>query len=112
MRRPLIGIVGLVAALAVAPHALANAYTVTNTNSGLLGSLAQAISDANANPGPDVINFNIPPQLVYDIQACNLQITEQVTIDGKTQSGYGPAPVIVVDGQSCGGTDGIQVNGG
>jgi hypothetical protein len=34
-------------------------YTVTNTNDSGAGSLRQAIIDANANPGADIIGFNL-----------------------------------------------------
>src|SRR5688572_23214049 len=40
-------------------HAAAT-FTVTNTNDSGAGSLRQAILDANANPGQDMISFNIP----------------------------------------------------
>jgi hypothetical protein len=36
-------------------------FTVTNTGDNGPGSLHQAITDANSNPGPDNIVFNIPP---------------------------------------------------
>jgi hypothetical protein len=36
---------------------LADTYIVTNTNDSGLGSLRQAITDANNNPGPDTITF-------------------------------------------------------
>jgi hypothetical protein len=42
------------------PRVRAAAYTVTNTNDSGSGSLRQAIIDANNNPGPDTIAFNIP----------------------------------------------------
>src|SRR5262245_25610469 len=48
------------AAMAVAASAFAGTFTVTNTNDSGGGSLRQAILDANANAGPDVIDFNIP----------------------------------------------------
>ncbi len=35
-------------------------FTVTNTDDSGPGSLRQAILDANANPGADLITFNIP----------------------------------------------------
>ncbi len=39
---------------------LLSTFTVTTTADSGPGSLRQAILDANANPGPDVIEFNIP----------------------------------------------------
>ncbi len=38
----------------------ATTYTVTNTGDAGVGSLRQAILNANANPGADIIDFNIP----------------------------------------------------
>src|ERR1041385_5379727 len=35
-------------------------FTVINTNDDGLGSLRQALIDANNNPSPDVIHFNLP----------------------------------------------------
>ncbi|MBX9783461.1 MAG: T9SS type A sorting domain-containing protein [Chitinophagaceae bacterium] len=76
-------------------------YTVTNTNDAGIGSLRQAIIDANANAGPDIIVFNIPDlglagqyfegaasaryaviRLTDDLPV----ITGSVLIDGFTQS--------------------------
>jgi parallel beta-helix repeat protein len=42
------------------PTVRAATYTVTNTNDSGSGSLRRAITDANTNPGPDTIAFNIP----------------------------------------------------
>src|ERR1051325_6992741 len=36
-------------------------FTVTTTEDSGAGSLRQAIADANANAGPDIIEFNIEP---------------------------------------------------
>ena len=43
-----------------ASAAFANIYTVTNCHDSGAGSFRQAILDANANPGPNRIIFNIP----------------------------------------------------
>ena len=40
--------------------AAAATFTVININDSGAGSLRQAILDANANPGPDTIDFAIP----------------------------------------------------
>jgi hypothetical protein len=67
----------------------AGAITVTNTTDSDPGSLRQAILDANANPGPDMINFMIPGSGVKTIALATAlpAITEAVTIDGYTQPG-------------------------
>ena len=79
-------------------------FTVTNTNTTGLGSLYQAIVDANATPAADVIGFDIatgsgviktisptPSTLLPDI-------TAPLTIDGTTQPGYAGSPVIELTG--------------
>ncbi|GAB4478496.1 MAG: hypothetical protein OHK0057_29510 [Thermoflexibacter sp.] len=62
---------------------------VTNTNDVDAGSLRQAILDANALAGADVIEFAIPGVGVQTISLTSSlpSITEQVTIDGYTQPG-------------------------
>ena len=42
-------------------------FTVTNTNDSGAGSLRQAILDANASAGADLIDFNIPGAGVHTI---------------------------------------------
>jgi hypothetical protein len=51
---------------------------VTNTNDSGAGSLRQAILDANAAPGVQSINFNLPP----GTQTITLQSQIEVTNDG------------------------------
>src|SRR5215813_11112292 len=67
----------------------ANTFVVTNTDNSGPGSLAQAILDANANPGPDIITFNIPGSGVHTISPNTSlpTITDPLTIDGYTQPG-------------------------
>ena len=67
----------------------ANTYTVTNTNDTGAGSLRQAITDANANPGADTIAFNITGSGVHTIALASAlpAITGPVTIDGYLQPG-------------------------
>ncbi|MDQ3707353.1 MAG: S-layer homology domain-containing protein [Chloroflexota bacterium] len=74
-----------------APHA-ATTFTVTNTQDSGTGSLRQAILNANANPGADTINFNIPSSGVQRISPLTPLpgISEAVTIDGYTQPGASP----------------------
>ncbi len=83
----------LLLGLVLASPAIAQAaFTVTNTNDAGAGSLRQAILDANANPGTDLIAFNIPGAGPHTIQpASNLPtITDPVVIDGYTQPGAFP----------------------
>ncbi|MFN8523910.1 MAG: hypothetical protein U0821_12495 [Chloroflexota bacterium] len=78
--------------------AAAATYTVTTTADDGPGSLRQAISDANANPGLDRIEFNISSGDVVKTIAVSvgLGITDPVTIDGSSQPGYVGAPIVVV----------------
>src|SRR5438445_8411434 len=73
--------------------------TVTNTNDSGAGSLRQAIIDANANPGADLINFNIPGAGAHTITLLSdlPEITDPVTIDGTTQPGYAGTPLVELD---------------
>lgn len=71
-------------------------FTVTNTNISGAGSLHQAILDANAAPGADVIVFEIPgagPHVILPTFAQPLpSLTDPagVIIDGYTQAGTAP----------------------
>jgi hypothetical protein len=60
-----------------------------DNNNPTPGSLRQAILDANANPGADLIDFQIPASGVQTINltAALPVINGAVTIDGYTQSG-------------------------
>lgn len=64
-------------------------YTVTTTNENGVGSLNQAITDANANAGADQIDFNIPGGGLQTITYTGVMTrpTEQVTINGLSQPG-------------------------
>src|SRR5438132_13122758 len=76
-------------------------FTVVNTNDAGAGSLRQAILDANASPGADVINF----QLGSGTTTINLAnplpiITDPITIDGSisgTSRVELPAPTLGED---------------
>lgn len=62
---------------------------VVNTNETGPGSLRQAILEANAQPGRDVIGFNIPGSTVPVIAPVNPlpPLIESVVVDGTTQPG-------------------------
>ena len=64
-------------------------FVVTNTNDAGAGSLRQAIIDANTNPGPDDITFNIPGAGLHTITPASPlpTILAAVNIDGYTQPG-------------------------
>jgi hypothetical protein len=82
------GVLALLTPLSLA----AATFTVINVNDSGAGSLRQAILDANASLGFDVIAFNIPGSGVHTIALASglPAITEWVTIDGYTQPGSSP----------------------
>src|SRR5215831_15958668 len=67
----------------------ANTYSVTTTNDSGVGSLRQAILDANGHPGADTITFNITGSGVQTIAVASSlpAVTDPVTIDGYSQTG-------------------------
>jgi len=72
-----------------ATPASAAVFPVINTNDSGAGSFRQALLDANAAVGADVITFNIPGAGVHTITLTSLlpNITSPVFIDGFTQPG-------------------------
>ena len=70
----------------------ATTFDVTTTADSGAGSLRDAITLANANPGLDTITFHIPGSGVHTIiPASDLpNITDPVIIDGYTQPGASP----------------------
>lgn len=80
-------------------------FVVINTNNSGIGSLRQAILDANATPNanattPDIITFNIPganPQVIT-LAAGLPTITESVFINGWSQPAWASTPVIEING--------------
>ncbi len=86
LQRPALAAVLFTAAAALAT---ANTYTVTSTADSGAGTLRQAITDANGNPGADTIAFNIVGSGVHTVAPTSAlpAITGPVTIDGYTQPG-------------------------
>ncbi|MEG4348662.1 SdrD B-like domain-containing protein [Microcoleus sp. LAD1_D3] len=106
--------------LAIEPEVMASyahtlaIFTVTNTADSGPGSLRDAITQANALAGADIINFNIPAPGVQTIAPLTSLpiITEAVTIDGTSQPGFAGTPLIQLDGTNAGGTtNGILITG-
>ena len=90
-------------------------YLVINTNDAGAGSLRQAILDANANPGQDMIAFLISGTGVQTISPYSQlpTIIDPVIIDGATQSGYIGQPLIELNGANAGtGKNGLVITGG
>jgi hypothetical protein len=81
----------------------ATTFVVTNTDDSGPGSLRQAILDANANAGSDLITFNIGSGLKTITPASKLpDITDPVVIDGTTQPGFSGSPLIEINASNTG----------
>ena len=90
-------------------------FVVGNTNNSGAGSLRQAILDANASPGYDIIDFNITGSGVHTITPTSAlpRITTSVLIDGTSEPGYTGTPLIEINGASAGnGANGLTLSGG
>lgn len=89
-------------------------FEVTNTLDSGPGSLRQAINDANAVPGKDLIQFRLTRALSHTIQPESPlpAIVDPVIIDGTTQSGFLGTPIIEIDGRNAGLANGFVINAG
>jgi titin len=89
-------------------------FTVLNTNDSGLDSLRQAILNANASPGADLITFNIGGGGVQTIAPLSAlpAITGAVTIDGNTQPGFAGSPIIELSGAGAGSANGLIITAG
>ena len=102
---------------------VAATFTVTNTGDSGAGSLRQAILDANANPGLDTIEFDIPGAGVQTISPATAlpEISDPVIIDGYSQPGASPNTdpngfdgtlLIELSGAVGGPMNGLNINAG
>ncbi|HEX9971050.1 MAG TPA: right-handed parallel beta-helix repeat-containing protein, partial [bacterium] len=106
--------------------AIANTYTVTNTNDSGSGSLRQALFDANTNVGADTIIFNIPTSdpnynaalgvwTIAPLSGLPTFSDDSTKIDGTSQSAFVGSdpnpngPEIELDGTNAGDVDGFYV---
>lgn len=92
-----------------------NTYSVTNINDSGTGSLRQAILDANTNPGANMITFGLTgtPPFTINLVSMLPAVTNALTINGTTQSGYSNAPVVELNGAGAGtNAVGLQLNSG
>jgi hypothetical protein len=90
-------------------------FVVTNTNDSGVGSLRQAILDANSTAGVDNITFRIPGAGPHTITpaAALPTVSDPVAIDATTQPGFAGSPVIVLNGAGAGGgVHGLTITGG
>ena len=81
-------------------------FTVNTTADSGAGSLRQAITDSNATPGSNTIDFSIgavgSQQEIVPLSALP-EITNSVLIDGWSQggAGYTGAPLVAIDGTTA-----------
>jgi hypothetical protein len=104
----------LALALAAADVARAATFVVVNANATGIGSLRQALLDANTSPDLDTITFNIPGGGIKTILPTSAlpQANFPVIIDGTTQPGYSGTPLIELSGLSAGSANGLLLLGG
>lgn len=89
-------------------------FTVTSTADSGTGSLRQAITDANSTAGADEIDFAITAGSgvrTITLSTAQPAITETVTIEGTTQSGFTTMPVIAINGNNR-NLNGLTVSAG
>ena len=86
---------------------LSTIYVTSLKNSGS-GTLRAAIQAANAQPGPDTIDFSVAGTIKVSGSALP-KITDTVYIDGTSAPGYLNTPVVTVNYR---GTKGLQFNQG
>src|SRR2546427_2672254 len=89
-------------------------FVVTNTADSGPGSLRQAILDANARPGPDVIAFSIGSgaQTISPLSPLPF-VTDPVIVDGTTQPGFADSPLMELNGGLVsGGGNGLSILAG
>lgn len=93
------GLAALLLILVVAFPAIAATFTVTTTADTGAGSFRQAIHDANASPGPDLVAFSIGNghQTITPNSALPV-FHDSGTIDGRTQPGWSGSPLVEIDG--------------
>ncbi len=89
-------------------------FTVSNTADSGVGSLRQAIIDANSLAGLDTISFNISGAGIKTITPTSAlpAITDPVIIDGASQPGYAGTPLIQINGASSGSNAGLRLLSG
>ena len=92
-------------------------FTVNTTADSGAGSLRQAITDSNATPGSNTIDFGIGTvdQQTIALASPLPAITDPVLIDGWSQGGasYTGAPLVQIDGTSTGsGANGLDFEPG
>ncbi len=85
-------------------------YTVTSLADSGVGTLRQAILDANSVGGVDTIEFSVAGTI--SLQSALPGLNDQITIDATTAPGYIDTPLVFIDGSAAGASDGLVVNSG
>lgn len=101
----LVGIVFLALAIValLQTDLAAENFVVTNLNDGGEGSLRWAISSANTNPGPDIIEFTTGGTInVLSPLPALSDTSGGTTIDGTTAPGYSGVPIVVLNDSNPG----------
>ncbi len=104
---------GLALALAFSASGQTNFFSVTTTNDAGAGSLRAAITNANTTAGINVIRFSLtgPSPFTISLASALPVITNTMTIDGTTQTGYTGTPLVEINGTNAGATtSGLQLN--
>lgn len=72
------------------------------------------MTDANANAGADIIDFNIAgaPPFTIALGTALPPVLETVSIDATTQPGYSNKPMVVLNGASLSSANGLNLNAG
>src|SRR5258708_5407507 len=81
-RKPVRSIILLFSFILCFQAAFSATFTVTSNADAGATTLRQAIINANAAGGADVINFNFGTATTITLASCLPPITEQITIDG------------------------------
>jgi hypothetical protein len=89
-------------------------FLVTITDDAGAGTLRQAITDSNANPGSNVIDFNIGTGVqTISLQSALPAVTVPALIDGTSEPDFAGTPEIVLDGTNAGaGVNGLTITAG
>ncbi len=94
---------------------LMTTFVVTNTNDSGVGSLRQAILDANALGGLDTITFSITGAGPHTINLLSAlpDIDDTVVIDGWSEPDFAGTPIIELNGSGAGsGAHGLRLDTG